>query len=179
MPGWAASKSLATLSELESASEVYQTTLPSLRAASTRASWADAGIAASTSVNANAPTRRVFTVRSSRCERLHEAVEARGGAERAHTPDHARGLLARHDEAGVPAELRLELLSRHRKLGAAPRMILTLLEPPSVAELDRDVAAARGASGSRSEEHTSELQSPCNLVCRLLLEKKKKQTNMT
>src|SRR5256885_4445010 len=28
--------------------------------------------------------------------------------------------------------------------------------------------------GPRSEEHTSELQSPCNLVCRLLLEKKKK-----
>src|SRR5256885_11414943 len=28
---------------------------------------------------------------------------------------------------------------------------------------------------NRSEEHTSELQSPCNLVCRLLLEKKKKQ----
>src|SRR5256885_8749209 len=30
---------------------------------------------------------------------------------------------------------------------------------------------------SRSEEHTSELQSPCNLVCRLLLEKKKKKHN--
>src|SRR5256885_11844996 len=29
-------------------------------------------------------------------------------------------------------------------------------------------------SAIRSEEHTSELQSPCNLVCRLLLEKKKK-----
>src|ERR1039457_7040682 len=29
----------------------------------------------------------------------------------------------------------------------------------------------------RSEEHTSELQAPCNLVCRLLLEKKKKKTN--
>src|SRR5205807_10610293 len=29
--------------------------------------------------------------------------------------------------------------------------------------------------GARSEEHTSELQSPCNLVCRLLLEKKKQQ----
>src|SRR5215467_16377022 len=29
----------------------------------------------------------------------------------------------------------------------------------------------------RSEEHTSELQSPCNLVCRLLLEKKKKKSN--
>src|SRR2546426_4515374 len=31
----------------------------------------------------------------------------------------------------------------------------------------------------RSEEHTSELQSPCNLVCRLLLEKKKTQTTKT
>src|SRR5256885_3373620 len=31
------------------------------------------------------------------------------------------------------------------------------------------------ASGIRSEEHTSEPQSPCNLVCRLLLEKKKNQ----
>src|SRR5256885_3228030 len=31
---------------------------------------------------------------------------------------------------------------------------------------------------TRSEEHTSELQSPCNLVCRLLLEKKK-NTNIT
>src|SRR2546426_3589175 len=30
--------------------------------------------------------------------------------------------------------------------------------------------------GARSEEHTSELQSPCNLVCRLLLEKKKQET---
>src|SRR2546426_12376768 len=31
------------------------------------------------------------------------------------------------------------------------------------------------ATDARSEEHTSELQSPCNLVCRLLLEKKKKK----
>src|SRR2546426_8635431 len=35
--------------------------------------------------------------------------------------------------------------------------------------------SARGLK--RSEEHTSELQSPCNLVCRLLLEKKKKKKN--
>src|SRR5256885_10785940 len=34
---------------------------------------------------------------------------------------------------------------------------------------DRDLSAGRP---DRSEEHTSELQSPCNLVCRLLLEKK-------
>src|SRR2546426_1463043 len=37
------------------------------------------------------------------------------------------------------------------------------------ATLSRDIRDL----GLRSEEHTSELQSPCNLVCRLLLEKKK------
>src|SRR2546426_3730755 len=46
------------------------------------------------------------------------------------------------------------------------------------AELDAHLLAAAvgdgdGAGVPRSEEHTSELQSPCNLVCRLLLEKKK------
>src|SRR5256885_5167063 len=35
-------------------------------------------------------------------------------------------------------------------------------------------AKSQGLWRDRSEEHTSELQSPCNLVCRLLLEKKKK-----
>src|SRR5256885_9935456 len=54
----------------------------------------------------------------------------------------------------------------------------------AVPQLDRLVLAGRGPRGHcgaadgaalelRSEEHTSELQSPCNLVCRLLLEKKK------
>src|SRR5688500_19767486 len=33
-------------------------------------------------------------------------------------------------------------------------------------------------NSTRSEEHTSELQSPCNLVCRLLLEKKKKRISI-
>src|SRR5256885_11648066 len=35
-------------------------------------------------------------------------------------------------------------------------------------------SAVAAVAVKRSEEHTSELQSPCNLVCRLLLEKKKK-----
>src|SRR5256885_8438785 len=51
------------------------------------------------------------------------------------------------------------------------------------AELRRRLreGAARRAERDlqRSEEHTSELQSPCNLVCRLLLEKKKKETIIT
>src|SRR5688500_19110163 len=41
---------------------------------------------------------------------------------------------------------------------------------------DRRVVQRRVAGDAeRSEEHTSELQSPCNLVCRLLLEKKKER----
>src|SRR5256885_2744148 len=39
------------------------------------------------------------------------------------------------------------------------------------------VPVRQGRKWDRSEEHTSELQSPCNLVCRLLLEKKKKKTH--
>src|SRR2546426_5622956 len=50
---------------------------------------------------------------------------------------------------------------------------------PDARETIDDIGRERGAhsperTGERSEEHTSELQSPCNLVCRLLLEKKKK-----
>src|SRR5256885_6897179 len=40
----------------------------------------------------------------------------------------------------------------------------------------RAVSSCAAAPPTRSEEHTSELQSPCNLVCRLLLEKKKTPT---
>src|SRR2546426_3238569 len=59
-----------------------------------------------------------------------------------------------------------------------------------VADAQRAIAASCPGGGSvrnalaaaialRSEEHTSELQSPCNLVCRLLLEKKKKEHNVS
>src|SRR5256885_13266230 len=40
-------------------------------------------------------------------------------------------------------------------------------------QMAREPVDSRQSLSSRSEEHTSELQSPCNLVCRLLLEKKK------
>src|SRR5256885_9142857 len=46
---------------------------------------------------------------------------------------------------------------------------------PDAPQADRgEGAVGRRDVQHRSEEHTSELQSPCNLVCRLLLEKKKK-----
>src|SRR5256885_3531133 len=46
----------------------------------------------------------------------------------------------------------------------------------AIKDSSKEVARIKNAldAGERSEEHTSELQSPCNLVCRLLLEKKKK-----
>src|SRR2546426_1302806 len=44
---------------------------------------------------------------------------------------------------------------------------------------DRSGVEGEELAHDRSEEHTSELQSPCNLVCRLLLEKKKKRVEMT
>src|SRR2546426_12831090 len=47
------------------------------------------------------------------------------------------------------------------------------IQGPAGAGLHRVVWNFQGKN-PRSEEHTSELQSPCNLVCRLLLEKKKK-----
>src|SRR5688500_19886057 len=51
---------------------------------------------------------------------------------------------------------------------------------PNVLDGFEGVLAAKSEISSRlqrSEEHTSELQSPCNLVCRLLLEKKNKKAN--
>src|SRR3989454_1887845 len=50
------------------------------------------------------------------------------------------------------------------------------LEQIAGADPAPDRPALERGEGERSEEHTSELQSPCNLVCRLLLEKKKKKT---
>src|SRR5256885_13262917 len=45
--------------------------------------------------------------------------------------------------------------------------------------VQEDLNSRKNEELARSEEHTSELQSPCNLVCRLLLEKKKKQTHIS
>src|SRR2546426_7265818 len=61
-----------------------------------------------------------------------------------------------------------------RAMAAAVRVITGLL----IARLlVAPLALPRQTGAVRSEEHTSELQSPCNLVCRLLLEKKKKKNN--
>src|SRR5256885_8011231 len=77
---------------------------------------------------------------------LRKDVRQRGGVRRAEVPAARR--------VGDLAEQLLVDLHRHRLIAQAQR---------ALPRRDR----------CRSEEHTSELQSPCNLVCRLLLEKKK------
>src|SRR2546426_9168183 len=52
-----------------------------------------------------------------------------------------------------------------------------ILDGIEIRHLENHRAAAQRRAWWRSEEHTSELQSPCNLVCRLLLEKKKKTSS--
>src|SRR5256885_11942455 len=51
--------------------------------------------------------------------------------------------------------------------------VANLLDVPDQETFAHQLADILRALETRSEEHTSELQSPCNLVCRLLLEKKK------
>src|SRR2546426_9235780 len=58
------------------------------------------------------------------------------------------------------------------------RRLAALHQPAASGQLHRPVRRGE-RQRARSEEHTSELQSPCNLVCRLLLEKKKNKTNNT
>src|SRR3712207_6977270 len=70
---------------------------------------------------------------------------------------------------------------RHRAAAAA----VAVQEARCLAKLrcwqdeKRDLHLASNLAGERSEEHTSELQSRQYLVCRLLLEKKKNNTNMS
>src|SRR2546426_9575999 len=85
--------------------------------------------------------------------RRHRRAERRQAVRRAR----------RQDRGGLGARTRARprrRRARPRARGGAPH---------------RPRAARRRAGAPRSEEHTSELQSPCNLVCRLLLEKKKKK----
>src|SRR2546426_4220687 len=81
--------------------------------------------------------------------------------------------LFRSDDAGLVLQQGLDLA-----LVEPHAMTVRALVDLDAMPFPRDqVVTALGAL--RSEEHTSELQSPCNLVCRLLLEKKKKLRKAT
>src|SRR5256885_8852411 len=63
------------------------------------------------------------------------------------------------------------LFRSHRTCECRHQFNSPITPHPSAADVSI-VQIGVGKAGGRSEEHTSELQSPCNLVCRLLLEKK-------
>src|SRR5256885_9933157 len=66
-------------------------------------------------------------------------------------------------------EIEAEFRAYLRNLGVEAKVFI----PVAARHGDNIASRSRNMEWWRSEEHTSELQSPCNLVCRLLLEKKK------
>src|SRR2546426_6034167 len=78
--------------------------------------------------------------------------------------------LSLHD--ALPISRRRPRTTRSRRAGSPPSRAGS--RTASRAAAGRRQPSPGCDPASRSEEHTSELQSPCNLVCRLLLEKKKK-----
>src|SRR2546430_2800946 len=80
----------------------------------------------------------------------------------------------------IRARIRVQTLTGHQFRGLQQRAFVVGLELEELlVDRRRFDELPFFAKGIRSEEHTSELQSQSNLVCRLLLEKKKKRTNIS
>src|SRR2546426_5144308 len=87
--------------------------------------------------------------------------------------NHAQAVAYHAARLGIPAVIVMPKGSPNTKVrNTRVHGAEVVLEGDSLADAARH--AFERAKQDRSEEHTSELQSPCNLVCRLLLEKKKK-----
>src|SRR2546427_1800724 len=88
-------------------------------------------------------------------------------------------LTSRKPSAPAPPDLLTTMSGRGESLcfSAMPeiRRAIWSAPPPVPAGTTNSIGFVGSQAAPRSEEHTSELQSQSNLVCRLLLEKKKKQ----
>src|SRR5256885_17155624 len=99
---------------------------------------------------------------------LTSAGSGRQDFEQAGRPEPGHVLVADEDGRHHPDALLDQLVQQGRLLGGVLLLVLDALVGQEGLILGHRLPAVR----QRSEEHTSELQSPCNLVCRLLLEKK-------
>src|SRR5258708_14492651 len=78
------------------------------------------------------------------------------------------------DQTTVPLQIRAVNIAIHLAKNGSSKRILISPPPSSSRKMPRSINAPNDLrTVDRSEEHTSELQSPDHLVCRLLLEKKK------
>src|SRR3989454_7812098 len=100
-------------------------------------------------------------------KKLRRRYESAGREHKRKLLDQAQELLGYHRKAAIRALRAPEVVRGPRIITGRP----VRYEPGLLLRWLRPIWAAT----DRSEEHTSELQSPCNLVCRLLLEKKKKR----
>src|SRR5256885_7595690 len=81
-----------------------------------------------------------------------------------------------HSYSGFERKVKESLESRVQAFGLQDKIGRVLIPTEAVTEVrggKKYTSERMFYPGYRSEEHTSELQSPCNLVCRLLLENKK------
>src|SRR2546426_4103165 len=125
-------------------------------------------------------------------ERAEDRAQEACGRAVVHKPESVRGWLfvvaanMARDDARRAARERRHLTLLTSEPASAPAVddavhaeaersrVRTALEQLTPRDREALLLWDAGLSYDRSEEHTSELQSPCNLVCRLLLEKKKK-----
>src|SRR5256885_9950719 len=88
-------------------------------------------------------------------------------------PKEATGVLPQAPGSAQAARVHAACVVQQRRVAGLVAALLDLADEDHMVAFFMAMAVAALEDGGRSEEHTSELQSPCNLVCRLLLEKKK------
>src|SRR5258708_18952756 len=135
--------------------------------------------ASSARVRVNGPLDRIRQIRDAIAHRAYELFQKRGKASGSDQEDwYCAETELIHQVHTTVLETDVLLLVFAELPGFHSDNLVLKVEPRSItiAGQREPLSHAAGKKVSRSEEHTSELQSPDHLVCRLLLEKKKSLT---